>query len=131
MSDPSSSTLPGSVIGGVSRFLGFRYDAPGTVRLAIRDELLNPGGLLSGAVSCALVDHAMASALWAQRAEGEAIATLSINYLQTARAGEIVCHAQLDRRNRTAATLRATVETEDGLPLTTAIGSFSIFQARC
>lgn len=131
MSDPPSR-LPGSVIDGVSRFLGFRYDAPGTVRLAIRDELLNPGGLLSGAVSYALVDYAMASALWAQRAEGEAIATLSIsiNYLQTARAGEIVCRAQLDRRNRTAATLRATVETEDGLLLATAIGSFSIFQAR-
>lgn len=129
MSDPSSRP-PGSAIDGVSRFLGFRYDAPGAVRLEIRDELINPAGLLSGAVTYAMVDYAMGSALWAQRGEGEGIATLSIaiNYLQTAREGEVACRAQVDRRNRTAATLRATVETDDGLLLATAIGSYSIFR---
>ena len=50
-----------------------------------------------------MVDYAMGSALWAQRNEGEAIATLSIsvNYLQSATEGDIVCHAHVDRRNRT------------------------------
>lgn len=131
MSDPASRP-PGSAIDGVSRWLGFRYDAPGVVRLPIRDELINPAGLLSGAVTYAMVDYAMGSALWAQRDEGEGIATLSIsiNYLQTAREGEVVCRAQVDRRNRTAATLRATVEAGDGTLLATAIGSYSIFRIK-
>lgn len=112
--------------------LGLRDDGVGVIRLEIRDELLNPGGLLSGAVTYAMVDYAMASALLAQRNPGEGIATLSIsiNYLQTAREGDVVCRAQVDRRNRTAATLRATVETEAGLLLVTAIGSYSIFQLK-
>lgn len=129
MTGPSSHA-PGAAIDGISRFLGFTYSAPGVVHLAVRDELLNPAGLLSGAVTYAMIDYAMASALWEQRREGEGIATLSIsvNYLQTARDGEVVCRAQVDRRNRSAATLRATVETHDGLLLVTAIGSYSIFQ---
>jgi len=132
MSEARASRPSGAAIDGVSRMLGLRDDGVGVIRLEIRDELLNPGGLLSGAVTYAMVDYAMASALLAQRNPGEGIATLSIsiNYLQTAREGDVVCRAQVDRRNRTAATLRATVETEAGLLLVTAIGSYSIFQLK-
>jgi len=110
-------------------FLGFRFEAPGTIRVTVGPEHINGAGILSGAVTYAMVDYAMGSALWAQRNEHEGIATLSIsvNYLQTAVEGDIVCRAHVDRRNRTAATLRATVETDDGRLLLTAIGSFSIF----
>ncbi len=120
---------PGRTTDDVGEFFGFRYGAPGELWITIRPELLNRAGLLSGAVAYTMVDYAMGSALWAQRAPEEAIATLSIsiNYLQTARAGDIVCRARVDRRNRTAATLRATVETADGRLLATAIGSYSIF----
>ena len=38
-------------IDGVSRFLGFRYESPGRLRLTVRPELLNPPGLLSGVVA--------------------------------------------------------------------------------
>ncbi len=120
---------PGRELDGVSEFFGFRYEQPGVIRLTIRPALMNRAGLLSGAVAYAMVDYAMGSALWAQRNEHEGIATLSIsvNYLQTAREGDIICRAALDRRNRTAAALRATVEAEDGRLLLTAIGSYSIF----
>lgn len=129
---PTPSHQPGGMDDGVIDFLGLRFEEPGIVRVTVRPELLNRAGLLSGAVGYTMVDYAMGSALWAQRNEGEGIATLSIavNYLQTATEGDVVCHAHVDRRNRTAATLRATVMADDGRLLLTAIGSFSIFPRR-
>jgi len=121
---------PGGTLDPLTEFLGFRFEAPGIIRVTIGPKHINGAGILSGAVTYAMVDYAMGSALWAQRNEDEGIATLSIsvNYLQTAIAGNIVCDAVVDRRNRTAATLRATVEADDGRLLLTAIGSYSIFE---
>jgi uncharacterized protein (TIGR00369 family) len=114
---------------GVSEFLGFRWEEPGRMRLTIREDLINAGGLLSGAVAFSMIDYTMGSALWKQIAPEEAIATLniSINYVATAREGDIVCVAEVDRRNRRAATLTSRVETDHGRLLATAIGSYSIF----
>jgi uncharacterized protein (TIGR00369 family) len=112
--------------------MGMRWDDPQTVRLEIRPELINAGGLLSGVVSYALVDYCMGSTLWVQTTEEERIATISIsvNYIQTALEGEIVCRTTLDRRNRTTAVLRSDVRHVDGRLLVTAIGSYAIFPAR-
>lgn len=117
---------------GVTRFLGLRWEAPEVVRLTIRPELINAGGLLSGVVSYALVDYSMGSTLWAQTTEQEGIATVSIavNYLQTATEGEIVCRTELDRRNRRSAALRSEVRHDDGRLLLTAIGTYAIFPRR-
>jgi 1,4-dihydroxy-2-naphthoyl-CoA hydrolase len=119
-------------IDGVSGFMGMRWDSPDTVRLEIRPELINAAGLLSGVVTYALVDYCMGSTLWPHTGEEEHIATLniSINYIQTAVEGEIVCTTELDRRNRTNAVLRSEVRHEDGRLLVTAIGSYAIFPAR-
>jgi len=91
--------------------MGLRWDDPQTVRLEIRPELINAGGLLSGVVTYALVDYCMGSTLWAKTSEDERIATISIsiNYIQTAVEGEIVCRSILDRRNRRTAVLRSEV----------------------
>jgi uncharacterized protein (TIGR00369 family) len=117
---------------GVSGFMGMRWDDPQTVRLQIRPELINAGGLLSGVVTYALVDYCMGSTLWAQTSVEERIATISIsiNYIQTATEGEIVCSTTLDRRNRTTAVMRSEVRHEDGRLLVTAIGSYTIFPRR-
>ena len=119
-------------IDGLSSYLGFRWEAADRVRLTIRDELINPAGLLSGPVAYALVDYCMGSTLWMQRAEGERIATINIaiNYIQTATEGDIVCTAELDRRNDRVAVLQSEVRHADGRLLATAIGSFSIFPKR-
>ena len=121
---------PGGTLDPLPEFLGFRFEGPGVIRVTIGPQHINGAGILSGAVTYAMVDYAMGSALWAQRHEDEGIATLSIsvNYLQTSIEGDIVCTAAVDRRNRTAATLRATVEADDGRLLLTAIGSYSIFE---
>ena len=117
---------------GVSSFMGMRWDDPQTVRLQIRPELINGGGLLSGVVTYALVDYCMGSTLWVQTTEEERIATINIaiNYLQTATEGEIVCRTVLDRRNRTIGIMKSEVRHEDGRLLVTATGSYSIFPAR-
>jgi uncharacterized protein (TIGR00369 family) len=117
---------------GVSAFMGMRWDDPQTVRLRIRPELINGGGLLSGVVTYALVDYCMGSTLWVQTSEDERIATIniSINYVQSATEGEIVCSTLLDRRNRTTAVMRSEVRHEDGRLLVTAVGSYTIFQRR-
>jgi uncharacterized protein (TIGR00369 family) len=122
---------PGS-IDGVSGFMGMRWDDPQTVRLRIRPELINAGGLLSGVVTYALVDYCMGSTLWAQTTAEERIATIgiSINYVQTATEGEIVCSTTLDRRNRTTAVMHSEVRHEDGRLLVSAIGSYTIFPRR-
>ncbi len=119
--------LPG--IDGVSRWLGIRWEAYDRARLTIRDELINPAGLLSGPVAYAMIDYCMGSTLWRSREQGERIATIgiSINYVQTAREGDIVCTATLDRRNDRIAVLSSSVEHDDGRLLATAIGSFAIF----
>jgi uncharacterized protein (TIGR00369 family) len=117
---------------GVTTFMGVRWDDVETVRLTIRPELINAGGLLSGVVTYALVDYSMGSALWAQTTEEERIATINIaiNYVQTATEGDIVCHSSVDRRNRRVAVLRSEVRHEDGRLIATAVGSYSIFPRR-
>jgi 1,4-dihydroxy-2-naphthoyl-CoA hydrolase len=114
---------------GVSGFMGIRWDDPETVRLRVRPELINAGGLLSGVVTYAMVDYCMGSTLWAQTTAEERIATISIsiNYVQTAIEGELICKTVLDRRNRSNAVMRSEVRHEDGRLLVTAIGSYAIF----
>ena len=118
-------------IDGLTRWLGLRWESHDRVRLTVRPELINPAGLLSGPVAYAMVDYSMGSALWKERNQGERIATIgiSINYLRTARAGDVICASVLDRRNDRVAVLRSEVRDEAGELLATAIGSFSIFPA--
>jgi uncharacterized protein (TIGR00369 family) len=116
----------------ITDFLGFRLEAPGRIRLTVRPELMNGGGILSGIVPFGLIDYAMGSALWKDIGEEESIATLNIaiNYVATALEGEIVCEASVDRRTRTNAVMRSSVSTDDGRLLATAIGSYAIFPRR-
>jgi uncharacterized protein (TIGR00369 family) len=116
-------------IDGLTSWLGLRWETPERVRLMIRPELINPAGLLAGPVAYAMVDYSMGSTLWQDLAEGERIATIgiSINYVQTAREGDVICETSLDRRNDRVAIMRSEVRHTDGRLLATAIGSFAIF----
>jgi uncharacterized protein (TIGR00369 family) len=116
-------------IDGLTSWLGLRWETPERVRLTIRPELINPAGLLAGPVAYAMVDYSMGSTLWQDLTEGERIATIgiSINYVQTAREGEVICETSLDRRNDRVAIMRSEVRHTDGRLLATAIGSFAIF----
>jgi uncharacterized protein (TIGR00369 family) len=117
-----------SSLDGITDFMGLRWEDAQTVRMEIRPELINRGGLLSGVATYAMVDYCMGSTLWAQTAREERIATISIsiNYIQTATEGEVVCRTELDRRNRTVGILKSEVRHEDGRLLVSAVGSYSI-----
>ena len=125
----SEEQRAGDGIDGLSEFIGMRWDDFDTVRITVRDELINPAGLLSGAVTYAMVDYCMGSTLWKERASGERIATIgiSINYVQTARSGDVICRSRVDRRNDRVAVLSSEVRDEGDRLLATAIGSYSIF----
>jgi acyl-CoA thioesterase len=125
-------TDEGDPTDGVNGFMGLRWESPEVVRLTIRPDLINLGGMLSGVATYALVDYGMGAALWAQTAEDESIATLNIaiNYIRTATEGDVVCTSRVDRRNRTSATLRSEVAHADGRLMATAVGSYSIFPLR-
>jgi acyl-coenzyme A thioesterase PaaI-like protein len=127
--DGAGGPNPTRPLDGVSSFMGIRWTDAQTVRLRIRPELINAGGLLSGVATYAMVDYCMGSTLWVQTTAEERIATISIsiNYIQTATEGEIVCRSELDRRNRHIGILKSTVHAENGVLLATAIGSYSIF----
>jgi uncharacterized protein (TIGR00369 family) len=120
---------PSGSFDGVQSFLGLRWEDPQTVRLQIRPELINAGGLLSGVVTYAMVDYCMGSTLWVQTTAEERIATISIsiNYVATAIEGELVCRTVLDRRNRSNAVMKSEIRHEDGRLIVTAIGSYAIF----
>jgi uncharacterized protein (TIGR00369 family) len=117
---------------GIVAFLGLRWDDPQTVRMPVRPDLINRGGLLSGVATYAMVDYCMGSTLWAQTTREERIATISIsiNYIQTATAGEVVCQTELDRRNRSVGILKSVIHADDGRLLVTAIGSYAIFKRK-
>jgi uncharacterized protein (TIGR00369 family) len=116
-------------IDDLTRWLGLRWEAPDRVRLTVRPELINPAGLLAGPVTYAMVDYCMGSTLWQERSGDERIATIgiSINYVQTAREGDVICTTTLDRRNDRNAVMHSEVRDEDDRLLATAIGSFAIF----
>jgi uncharacterized protein (TIGR00369 family) len=119
-------------IDGVSRFMGIRWDDHKTTRVQIRPELMNGAGMLAGVATYAMIDYTMGSALWRETADDEGIATLNIaiNYVQTALDGELICTAEVDRRNRWSAVLHSEVRHEDGRLIATAIGSYVIFPRR-
>lgn len=118
-------------IDGISGFLGFRWEAPNRLRMTVEERHINSAGLLSGVATFAMIDYCMGSTLWRQTTDEEHIATLSIsiNYIQTATSGDVVCETTLDRRNDRIAVLRSEVRAQDGRLLATAIGSYSIFPA--
>lgn len=122
--------MPG--IDPVSAFMGIHWDDAWTTRMPIREELMNAGGFLAGVSTYAMIDYTMGSALWRETTEEEGIATLNIaiNYVQTALEGELVCTAQVDRRNRGSAVLRSEVKHTDGRLIATAVGSYVIFRRR-
>ena len=116
----------------LTKWFGVHWDDAQTLRLTIRPDLLNPVGFLSGVAAFTLVDYSMASALIEHMTPEERCATIniSINYLRTAREGDVICTTTLDRRGKTNATMRSEVVHENGDVLATAIGTYAVFPAR-
>jgi len=95
--------------------------------VAIREELLNPHGVVHGAVAYALADTGMGGALYPLLEDAESCATIEIKivYLSSAREGELVCDTRVIRKGSRVAVLESEISESDRL-VAKALGTYSI-----
>lgn len=109
--------------------LAFEQTEPGRsrCRVAIREELLNPHGMVHGAVAYALADTGMGGALYPLLEKGESCATIEIKivYLSSAREGELVCDTRVIRKGSRVAVLESEISESERL-VAKALGTYSI-----
>ena len=109
--------------------IGLRFSAAAggqsECRLDITPPLLNPNGVVHGAVVYALADTGMGGALVSALEAGQACATVEIkmSYLRAATAGTLTCTARVLQKGRRIAFLEARVF-NDGRLMATASGTF-------
>lgn len=105
-------------------------DGESECRLSVREALLNPHGVLHGAVLCAMADTGMGAALYSVLAEGESCATsqLSVSFVAPVRGGEVVCRSRVVSKGSRAATLESTLE-RGGAVVAKALGTFAVLGA--
>lgn len=98
--------------------------------LTVREELLNPAGVLHGSIAHAMADTGMGAALGADLDAGEACATIEmkVSYLRPVETGTLTCETALLNRGRSVAFLESEIGL-DGTVVATATGSFAIFEA--
>lgn len=96
-------------------------------RVPIRPELLNPHGVVHGAVAYALADTGMGGALYPLLEGDESCATIEIKivYLSSARQGELVCDTRVVRKGSRVAVLESEIFESDRL-IAKALGTYSI-----
>ena len=96
--------------------------------LEVAAHLLNPHGVLHGAVLYALADTGMGGALVPNLAEGQICVTIEIkfNYYQAVREGRVRCHTTILNRGKRVANLESRLTVNEQL-VASANGTFAIF----
>ncbi len=95
------------------------------------EKLLNPHGVIHGAVIYSLADTGMGAALYPSLNEGEICATIEIkiNYYRSVTAGRISCVTDVINKGKSVANIESSVFCEGAL-VAKANGSYSIFVPR-
>ena len=98
-----------------------------SIRLAIRDELRQPYGLLHGGATASLIDTTTAFAILGNLAEGEMASTvdLTIQYLRPHTEGELVCTAKVTRAGKRLLFVSAEAVNEAGKLVATALSTYT------
>ena len=96
--------------------------------IEVAPHLLNPHGVLHGAVLYALADTGMGGALTPNLDKGQICATIEIkfNYYQAVREGTLRCHTTILNRGKTVANMESRLYVEDKL-VASANGTYAIF----
>lgn len=102
-----------------------------TLSLAVRDEHLNPHGVVHGALVFALADTGMGAALYPTLEQGEICATIdvAISYFKPVYSGRLTCRTELVNRGRTTAYLSSRIWLDE-LLVAAANGNYAIFSPR-
>lgn len=97
------------------------------IRMEMRDDLRQPGGLLHGGVTATLIDTAMAFAVRTRLEDHEATATidLTIHYLRPHTQGTIYCTAKVVRAGRRIVNVSAEVVNGEDKLIATAVSSYA------
>ena len=98
-----------------------------TLRLAMRDELRQPYGLLHGGATASLIDTATAFAILGHLADGEMASTvdLTIQYLRPHTDGALRCTAKVTRAGKRLLFVAAEVTNEADKPVATALSTYT------
>lgn len=97
--------------------------------LEVRDDLLNPHGVLHGGIIYSMADTGMGAAVYSALDGGELCTTVEIKimYLEAVRGGELTCATRLARRTRSIAVLESEVTDGAGAKVALATGTFYIY----
>ena len=126
----------GSGPGALARLLGIRPASMGDGRarfeLTVREDHLNPNGVVHGGVVYSLADTAMGAALFSALEPGQSCTTLEIkiNYLAPVTSGELAAEASVVARTKRTGVLEARVLADGGALVAVATGTFYIQQSR-
>jgi acyl-CoA thioesterase len=118
--------------GPLAELLGVRAESQGDgqARFAVdlRQDHLNPYGVVHGGVVYSLIDTAMGAAVVSRLAPGERCATLEVklNYLAPATEGRLTADARVVERGGRIAVLEARVVRADGRVVAIATGTYYI-----
>ncbi|MEP7037804.1 MAG: PaaI family thioesterase [Acidobacteriota bacterium] len=114
-----------------ARLLGFELvDLSANVaklKLALRDELRQPYGVLHGGATASLIDTAMAFAVRTCVPDDVETTTidLTVHYLRPHLKGEVVCTAKVERAGKRILTVSAEVHNEEGKLIATALSTYT------
>ena len=127
----SDNVIPPSMPHPFADMLGLAFEPvpSGTsrCRVSIRPGLLNPHGVVHGAIAYAMADTGMGGALYPLLATDQSCATIEIKivYLSSAREGELICDTRVVRKGSRVAVLESEIHVE-GRPVAKALGTYSI-----
>jgi acyl-CoA thioesterase len=118
-------TLPFAQLMGME-LVELRMDEA-VIRIAMRDDLRQPSGVLHGGVTATLIDTAMAFAVRTRLPRGEATATidLTVHYLRPHLEGVFSCTAKVVRAGKRIFTVSAEVHGENGKLIATALSTYT------
>lgn len=115
--------------------IGLRFDSWGEgeshCSIDLEPRLMNPNGVLHGAVVYALADTGMGGALLSALDGGRICTTveIKISYFRSVTAGRLTCQSRVVYQGKRTAFMEATVCDGDG-PVARASGTFAILEPR-
>lgn len=114
-------------------FLGMetkRIDGGAEVRLEIKEQTLNKGGIVHGGVICSLVDQAIGAAVHFALGRGRRAVTveLKLNFLAPSTSGTLIARGRLIREGQNLLVGEAEVLDLDGRMIAKGLGTWTIIQ---
>ena len=102
-----------------------------TCSLVVRDNLLNPHGVLHGGVTYSMADTGMGAALYSLLEEGQSCATVEIKiaYFRPVTSGTLTCETKIIQKGKKIAFMESELKVGDKM-IAKAMGTYSIFDIK-